>query len=487
MSIVAFGFFCFTAFSLLLYYCLPLSIRWYVPLAASIAFFIISCGWLFVGMCVMAMVAYAGARLTEHGGGGWRHWAPVAAVILLAAGLAVVKDNRFFIDTGNWLLGYTNRKFRITVPEWAAPIGISYWSLMLIGYLLDVIWRKYPAEKNPLNVLFFTCYFPQMTLGPITRFDDMREKLFVGHHFDYHDFCHGLQRVGWGLFKKLALAERLALIVATIYGPNGDGGRYRGFIILLGGIGYILQLYTDFSGAIDIVNGVSQMFGITLPENFRQPFLSLSLSEIWRRWHMTLGFWVRDYVMYPIQRTLTVRYGKAVGRRTGFWHGGNWKYICATGLFFFVMIVTGMLLKPFFDFMKKLLHIKTDSWSWRVWLRLRSFLLFTFSVSMSRADSLPAGFAFWGKAFQWNPWVLFDQTLFKLGLDGKDFWVLSVGLVILAAVSYSQTRRGSTRKWLGQQNIVFRWVMLLGMYFAVILLGLYGEGYNPADFIYGGF
>jgi D-alanyl-lipoteichoic acid acyltransferase DltB (MBOAT superfamily) len=510
MSIVAFGFFCFTAVTVLLYYCLPLRLRWYVPLVASVASFVIGCGWaLSLGMCAMAMTAYVGACCVERSNTNKRlRFVPVIAVASLAGVLIILKDNQFFVETGNWLLGFSNRKFRISAPNWVAPLGISYWTLMLIGYLLDVIWGKYPAERNPLKVLLFTCYFPQMTLGPITRFNEMQGRLFEGHRFDYVSFCFGLQRVGWGLFKKLVLSERLALLANTIFGPNSDGGSYSGLLIVFGGISYILQLYTDFSGAIDIVNGISQLFGIILPENFRQPFLSLSLSEIWRRWHLTLGLWVRDYVMYPVQRSLTMRWGRVARRRfgkrrgkdlmlyiamlatwftTGFWHGGNWKYICATGLFFFAMIVGGMLLKPLFDDLKNLFRINARSWSWRFWQRTRSFMLFTISVSMARASSLANGFVYWGKAFKWNPWVLFDQSLFKIGLDGKDSWVLAVGLVILLVVSISQSRRGSTRVWLTRQNIVFRWAMLMGLCFAVLILGMYGEGYNPSDFIYGGF
>ncbi|MDR1600390.1 MAG: hypothetical protein LBS11_11065 [Oscillospiraceae bacterium] len=509
MSIVAFGFFCFTALSLLLYYCFPLRLRWYVLLAASVAFYIIGCGWaLFLCMCVMAAVAYIGARFVEWDDGRRLQWIPVVSILLVTVVLIAFKESTFFVNNANWLLGFTNRSFRFHMPNWIAPIGISYWALMLIGYILDVKWGKYPAEKNPVKVLLFTCYFPQMTLGPLTRFDDMRGKLFVGHPFEYEGFCHGIQRVGWGLFKKLVIAERLAILVSTIYGPKADGYGYQGLIIVFGAMCYILQVLMDFSGAIDIVNGISQTFGIVMPENFQQPFYAQSLSEIWRRWHMTLSFWARDYIMYPVQRMLTIRYGKTMQRHmgkknsrnillylsmlatwfiVGLWHNGDWKYICGSGLFFFVMIVGGLVLQPFFDSLKNLLHVNTESWSWCIWTRVRSFLLFTLSVSFGRAYDLATGFIFWRRALVWNPWILFDGTLFKLGLDGKDFWALVLGLCVVLLVSGAQIRQGSTRVWLGKQNIVFRWAILFGLCFAVLILGFYGEGYNPADFIYGGF
>lgn len=508
MSIIAFGFFAFVSGAVLLYYCLPVSIRWYVPLTASLAFYYIACGIeLFGVMLGLTVLAFAGAKIiddqTKH-----RAWLAGCVIGLLALMLVLFKDSQFIVDNANRIFALTGTRNEWSMPDVLAPLGISYWMLMLIGYVADVAWLKYPAEQNILKVILFTCYFPQMTLGPFTRYDEMKEVLFQGHRFNADNFCHGLQRIGWGLFKKLVLAERLAVIVSTVYGEGGDGGAFKGIIIIFGAVCYVLQLYTDFSGAIDIVNGTSQMFGITLPENFQQPFFSQSLSEIWRRWHMTLGFWVRDYVMYPVQRALTTRLGKPVrkllGKKAGkqiplylsmlvtwftvgLWHGGSWKYICASGLFFFTMIVGGMMLQPLFDRIKSLLRIDENVWSWKLFGRLRSFALFCLSVSFGRADSLMAGFAFWRRALNWNPWVLFDGTLFKLGLDGKDFWVMVLGLGLLLGVSCSQAKRGSMREWLSRQNIVFRWAALLGLCCVVAILGLYGVGYEPAEFIYGGF
>lgn len=461
----------------------------------------------------MSLIAWGSALLSQKSkkNGKKSLQFTVGAIVALAIILITYKENSFF--TGNYYI-LAHHILRLDIkyinpPRWAAPLGISYFTLSLIGYLCDVMWEKTKAEKNPLKVLLFTCYFPQMTLGPFSRWDEMsNNNLFDGHKFDYQNFCFGLQRFFWGLFKKLVLAERLAIIVKTIYNGGLQGTwTPTGTYILVGVVAYVFQLYTDFSGAIDMVLGISQMFGVELPENFRQPFFSRSLSEIWRRWHMTLGFWLKDYVMYPLQKTLTtkfgkmakVKFGKKIGKDiilyvsmlvtwfcVGFWHGGSWKYICSSGLFFFVMIVGGEILKPLFDKMAKFFQINTEVWSWHLFQSVRSFCLFGLSVSFGRASSLTDGFKFWGHVFEYNPWVLVDGSLYRLGLDPKDFWVLVFGMLIVLAVSVSQLR-GSVRERLAKQNLVFRWGMYLGLFVAVLLFGKYGEGFNPADFIYGGF
>jgi alginate O-acetyltransferase complex protein AlgI len=507
MSIVSFYFFIFVAVSLFIYYICPLKIRMYVPLIASIVFFIWGCGLvMFAVMCGMAMIAWFGA-LSVGKDAGKHKWIAGAAIVLLAAVLIVFKENSFFTTNADIIGKLFKLNIQIDPPAWAAPLGVSYFTLMLISYLADVSWGKISAEKNPLKVLLFTCYFPQMTLGPFSRYGEMREyNLFTGNKFDYNNFCFGLQRMLWGLFKKLVLAERLAIIVKTIY-DGAAAGTHNGIYIIIGAIAYVFQLYTDFSGAIDIIIGVSQMFGIKLPENFRQPFFSRSLSEIWRRWHMTLGLWLKDYVMYPVQKGLTSKFGrkaqKLFGKRlgknlllylsllitwfcVGFWHGGSWKYICSSGLFFFVMIVSGMILQPLFDKLKKLLRINTNAWSWHLFESVRSFSLFALSVSFGRAASLPEGFKFWKLAFNYNPWVLYDGSLLKLGLDAIDFTILISGMLIMLIVSILQLK-GGIRQRLASQNLTFRWAVYLCMFFAVIIFGMYGEGYNPADFIYGGF
>ena len=504
--------FCLMALPVL-YYITPQKIRWISLLLASTVFFGLWCGWkLYLVFAVQAAAAYFAARflspdLTE----GEKRTIAVLFLVGEAAILIMYKESVFFTDNINRVFRIFNVSIQIPKLDLIAPLGISYYTLMLISYFLDVYWGKTEAEKNPFKVMLYAGFFPQMISGPFSRYDEVKGTLFEGHRFDYNEVCFGAQRFLWGLFKKLVLAERLAVLASTVYDggtPNQMGTvTFKGIYVLIGAVSYVLQLYTDFSGSMDIVLGAVQTMGIHLPENFNTPFYATSLSEIWRRWHMTLGRWLKDYVMYPLQKCLITKFGKFLRKKLGkkagkdiilyasmfvawftigFWHGGSWKYICGSGLFFFVMIVGGILLQPLFLRMQKLFCINMDAWSWRLFQRLRTFILFTLSVSIGRAESLTRGLQMWKRSFAYNPWVLVDGSLYNLGLDRADFWVLIFGLLLLFAVSKYQ-QKSSVRAAVARQNLLFRWIIWLGLFSIVLLFGMYGEGYDPAEFIYGGF
>lgn len=522
MSIISVSFYVFTIGALILYYLVPLRFRWSVLLLASVYFFVKGCSVkLLVGMIGMALFAYAGGLLLDQVLSGMKAQTDtgalqalenkrkrITAVFILTEMLIllVLQDNAFFVGNTNTLLHLFGSTASIPAPGWGVPLGISYYTLMLVGYLLDVSWQTSPAQKNPAKLILFTCYYPQMISGPITRYHEMQSHLFEGHRFDHNNVILGAQRIAWGLFKKLVIAERLAVIVKTIY---GDPTTFNGLFVFIGIVGYTLQVYADFSGCMDMVIGVSQMFGVVLPENFQTPFYSTNLSEVWRRWHMTLGFWVKDYLLYPVlksrflqkvSKSAKKKFGKAASKKiptymgmfctwffVGFWHGGSWKFIFGSGLFFFVMIVGGQLLEPVFNRLIKLLHINVDCFSWRLFQRIRTFLLFASSVSFGRAASFTEGLKMWKSMFStFNPYILFDKSLYNLGLSMQDFSVLIIALAVFFVVSLLQ-QTGSVREKLSRQNVAFRWLILYILLFSTIIFGFYGPGYDPADFIYAGF
>lgn len=512
MSITHYTFFIFVAVTVLVYYITPLKVRQWIPFIASTVFYIWSCNIpLFLLMCGLALFVWDFTLTIEKEKDGLKSKLAVGVIIILGATLIIFKDLKFFTTNIHYLSRVIGKNVQIEPPAWAAPLGISYFTLMLIGYILDVTWGKISAERNPLKVILFTCYFPQMVSGPFTRYDEMSGELFVGHKFDYDNFTFGLQRMVWGLFKKLVISERFAIIQTTIYGNYETlGGGY----VLLGAMCYVGRVYTDFSGCMDIIMGVSQMLGIKLPENFQQPFNSRNLSELWRRWHITLGSWVRDYIMYPLQKYLTTKHGnklkQKIGKKNskrlilyssmfvtwffvGFWHGGTWNYI-SFGIWSFIFIVGGELLTPLFNRLTKFLRVNTEAWSWHLFQSLRTFFLFTFSVSFQPAASLSDGFRFWKTGlthmranFVTITTAYFDKSIYSaIGLDQKDCNVLILSSLLLLVVSTLQLK-GSLRERIAEQNLPFRWILYFGMFFAVIIFGMYGIGYNPADFLYAGF
>lgn len=514
-SILSFWFYSCLALFALAYYTLgrKLKIQWILLLGASLFFYRANCSArLMTFMLFPITLTYLMAFIINDLAGFKKKLIIFATVVANALFLIYFKERNFFIITHNIFA----RHFGISA--WnpvtiAAPLGVSYLILMLISYMCDVSWGLVEAQKNPLKFLLYVLYFPIITSGPITRYLEVEHQLFAPHSFDYEQFCFGVQRIVWGFFKKLVVAERIGIIVGTIY---GSWQQYSGFTLALGLLLYAPQVYFDFSGCIDMVLGASECLGITLPENFRQPFFSTSVSEIWRRWHISLGFWVKDYVLYPILKSTAIqhlskflktklgkknRYAKMFPTwlgmfvtwfTVGFWHGGNWKYIFGGGFFFFAIIAMGQLLEPIFAFLTRTLKIRTETASWKLFLRLRTFFLFASAVSFQRAFSFKEGLKMWRHVFtSFNPWIFVDGTLFKLGLDAKDFFVLIFALLIVLFVEIGEhggkEKAVSMRKRVAGQNIAFRWLVYLGLVFSVLIFGMYGEGFKASDFIYQGF
>ena len=279
------------------------------------------------------------------------------------------------------------------------PLAISYYTLSLATYFYDCRWGLIKPYENICDLILFTMYFPLMTSGPICKYSDIGEQLISRHEFAYIDVRNGLIRFMYGLIKKVAIANRLAVLVNDMYSSSASNG---GGIWLATGL-FALQLYTDFSGIMDIACGISICFGIKLPENFKAPFLSENTREFWQRWHITLGLWLRDYVMFPflhskicinLSEYLQNKIGKKASKRfitylgllilwlcMGIWHGsGSFKYVIGEGLWFWIVIVIGDLIGVYGNVNK--------SKFFTIFRRLRTFFIFVIGMIFFRSDSL---------------------------------------------------------------------------------------------------
>lgn len=418
--------------------------------------------------------------------------------IVYAAGSRLDPD--YSSDIWQWIVNYSTEN---------CPERISYFALILIAYITDVYWGNNEAIKNPFKTILFTSFFPLMTSGPIVTYEQMDGQLWgEKHRFSYDRCVRGMERVLWGLFKKMVLSERMAVIVTRIYDHYEV---YNGLYIIVAAAMFAMQLYCDFSGLMDIVLGISEVLGITLPENFRTPFYSTDLSEFWRRWHITLGGFLRDYVFIPVQRSRGFKkmrkffkshLGKDYEKKyniplylgllvswflIGLWHGGGWNYIFGVGIYMWAVIVCGELLKPVFAWIVRILHINTECASYTLFKRLRTFLLFIFGLSFFRAESLKDGFKMWRSAFaRFNPWIFFNESFFNMGLDRREWGILAFGMILLFVVSFISQKK-DVRDYIKEQNIVMRY-LVFGILFAMIIVyGYYGSQFNAVDFIYGRF
>lgn len=241
----------------------------------------------------------------------------LTAIILLCFGqLAVVKYSGFALENINGIMSLFGSKKQFDVVQFALPLGISFFTFQSVSYIVDVYQGKYVCQKNPFKLALFVSFFPQLLQGPIGRYDRLSGQLYEGNKFDLTNIEFGLQRIIWGLGKKLILADRAAVVVNEVFGNYDNyGGLFNVVAVLM----YSVQLYMDFSGGIDIVIGTAQMFGIKMDENFRQPYFSKSIGEFWRRWHITLGAWMKDYIFYPMSLSKGMNKFSKWGRK----HIGN--------------------------------------------------------------------------------------------------------------------------------------------------------------------
>ena len=207
--------------------------------------------------------------------------------------LAVVKYTNFVIHNINGILEVAGSGSRLSFWDIALPMGISFYVFQTMGYAIDVYQGKYRAEENFFKLARFVSFFPQLIQGPISRFDHLAKSLYEPHSFHGKTVAFGLQRILWGFFKKLVIADRLVVAVNTII---GDTASYRGIWVFVGMLFYALELYADFTGGIDITIGVAQTMGISVTENFIRPYFSKNIKEYWNRWHITMGSWFTDYI-----------------------------------------------------------------------------------------------------------------------------------------------------------------------------------------------
>lgn len=428
----------------------------------------------------------------------------ITALIVTVTLLAVCKYTTFGLMNANRIL---NMLGIAPVPlfDVVLPIGISFYTFMSISYVLDIYWKRYEAEKDFALYAAYLAYFPHVVQGPIDRYNRFKDQIRNGVAVSYRNITFGAQLAIWGFFKKMVIADRLGVFVSTIY---DDWTNYYGVIWILATVLYSIQIYADFSGCIDIVSGISEMFGIKLDKNFNHPYFSKTMPEFWRRWHMSLGEWFKDYIYYPVSTSALV---KKVKRRfrdrgnkraeeltgscipalvvwviTGIWHGAAWKFV-AWGLFHAALIILSNVFAPTCQRMNERLGIRVDSFSWKLWQMLRTFTLCCIGRVFFRANGLKAAIGIFKNTFiTVNIGAIWPKTLYTYGLDLANFMLAILCIGILWTVDMLQERM-KLREALARQNLVFRWAIIYIGIFSVLIFGMYGAGFHAKDFIYGQF
>ena len=417
--------------------------------------------------------------------------------------LAVVKYANFFIGNLNGVLSLLGQG-ELSFVSIALPLGISFYTLQAIGYLVDVGRCTTEAERDLFKVALFISFFPQVIQGPISRFGDLRKSLFASHPYDPQVISFGLERILWGFFKKLIIADRLSPFVV---GVTSDVSSYGGVYVAVTLILYTIQLYADFTGGIDITIGVAEMLGITVQENFLRPYFSTSLKEYWRRWHISMCSWFRDYVFYPVSTSrsmqnfskfLRKRFGTKAGKRlpvyvssfvvwfaTGIWHGASWNFI-VWGLLNFAILMISEELEPAYESFHQRWGLRERRWYQR-FMMARTFLLVCvlnlFDCYASVGETLGA---FGSVVSVPNYGLLFSREMDTFGLGVSDFAVVLVGVIVMFAVSKAQEKEW-VRERIARLDFWQRAFIWSGLFVVVLIFGAYGIGYDSAQFIYNRF
>lgn len=420
-------------------------------------------------------------------------------------------------------LGYT--KFARAVIEWIAaaagkngdgfsasafvivPLGISYYSFSTVGYVLDIYWKRYTPETNFLKYLLYVMYFPHILQGPIARFNKLGVQFSQEHRFDYKRVCFGVQLIMWGFFQKLFIADRLNLYVSDVF---NDCANQYGVVLLIAIVFYAVQIYTDFSGCVNMARGMSQIFGIELEDNFRQPYFARSVDEFWRRWHITLGAWFKDYLCMPVSVSKSVKntsknirkkFGSEAGKNyitivaliavwisTGVWHGTGLNYII-WAVWQCGIIVLSLLLEPTYAVVKKKLCINDASIEWKAFQILRTFVLTGLIPRVIvRSSSLGNAWIFFKNMVSGlNFKALTNGTLFSFGMDKFNFLLSIIGIVVLFTVSVLKENGVSIRESIAKMHIVVRWMIYILVFYTIVIFGIYGPGYDASAFAYMGF
>ena len=533
MTIVSLSFFAFVAVLLAVYFITPAKWRWVALLAGSYVFYWLNSRWLLLVMAGTSLATYGFGLWIQHiqdAGASYLevHKAEltreakrdrkqatkraarrvlVLGILLDLGALLVLKYGGFFTLNANRLLARVGVGPRVPVLNLLLPLGISFYTLQAIAYMADIYRGKIRADRNPAQFMLFMSFFPQILQGPIPRYGQLAHQLYEGHDFDYDRLCSGVQLMLWGVFKKLVIGERVAIPVNYLFSHYTN---YTGLIVFLGAAMYGIQVYADFSGGMDIARGVAHMLGIELELNFTQPYFSSSVEEFWRRWHITMGSWMRDYVFYPLSMSKAftamgkkVRkvLGDFVGKRVGpfcamfivyilvgLWHGPRWSYV-AFGVWNGAFIMVGILLEDVYGWMRGKLGFEEAAYSWRTFRIVRTFAVISLGRYFSRADGLRVALSMLKRTLKnwWDLSFITNGTLIKLGLSTANWVLLLMCVLLLFWVDHVHERGVSLRTVIARQHLVFRWGIYIAAVLAIIIFGIYGPVYNAADFIYQGF
>jgi len=465
-----------------LYFVLPHRVRWLLLLAASCYFYMafVPIYILILGFTIVVDY-FAGLAIEKREGKSRK----LLLLISLAANIGIlfvfkyynfINENLTFI-TGS--IGFSNP---FPFLDILLPIGLSFHTFQAMSYTIEVYHRRQKAEHHFGIYALYVMFYPQLVAGPIERPQNILHQLRERHSFDYTRVKEGLFLMCWGMFKKVVIADRLAMFVNPVYDSPGD---YSSSALITASVFFAIQIYCDFSGYSDIALGSARVMGFKLMQNFNAPYTSKSISEFWSRWHISLSSWFRDYVYIPLGGNRVVRWRRyynlfIVFLLSGVWHGANWTF-ALWGLLHAAFIIIGLISRKQQEAISEFLKTKGLSAVNSFGAIAITFTLVTFAWIFFRANNINDAFYIARASVSGLPHFSFTSLYGDVTRAGLSSWgfIFSAFLVVFL-LTIQTIESGSITEWISKKSTAYRWTIYYLIILAMVCFGIY----QRSQFIY---
>ena len=392
----------------------------------------------------------------------------------------------FTLDIVTRVLSKMNISMNVPVFDVILPVGISFYTFQALSYSVDVYRGEVAPEHDFFRYALFVSFFPQLVAGPIERSKNLLTQLREPRKFDFGYAFDGILLMLWGFFLKIVLADRIAIFVDTAY---GDCEHYQGIYLIVATVLFAVQIYCDFSGYSSIAMGTAKLLGIELMDNFNAPYLSTSVADFWRRWHISLTSWFKDYLYIPLggsKKGILRKYlnKMIVFMLSGLWHGAQLTFV-VWGTINGLYQVIGEILMPIREKVSDALGVNRDSEGFCVLRAIVTFTMIDFTWIFFRADSLGRAVYIIKSIFNAeNIWTLFDGSLYNCGLDEKNFRFMLIAVIVLLVADFLKRKGIMVREIILRQDGYIKCLVVSLSILMIMVFGKYGPAYNAVNFIY---
>lgn len=400
--------------------------------------------------------------------------------------LFIFKYMNFFGSTGNFILRKIGTGIKFKSLDIVLPVGISFYTFQALSYIVDVYRGEVKVEENFVRFALFVSFFPQLVAGPIERSKNLLKQVNEEHSFDYDRMRDGLLLMIWGFFLKLVIADRAAIYVDRVYGSLDS---YGGEFVLTAAILFSIQIYCDFAGYSIIAIGAAKVMGFVLMENFNRPYLSSTVGEFWRNWHISLTSWFRDYLYVPLGGNRKGKLRKYINIMivflvSGLWHGAGWHFIVWGGLNGMYQVI-GEMGKGVKSAIRNILHVSEKSAILNTFRIVTTCVLVGFAWIFFRAESLGVAISAIKSIITMHPDSIISlKNVFKDVITYKQSAILIVTIIVLFISDILKKRKYNVIDWIVSRNIVTRWVIYIFAIMFIVIFGVWGPDFSASNFIY---